>query len=958
MNNQITIKGAKEHNLKNIDLVIPKEQLIVFTGVSGSGKSSLAFDTIYAEGQRRYVESLSSYARQFLGLMNKPQVEFIEGLSPSISIDQKTVSHNPRSTVGTITEIYDYMRLLFARIGDPYCINCGIKITKMSVDEISNKILDEIEKELKKDKIKPHKFILLSPVVREKKGEFTGLFENLKTKGYGNIILDGKSFSLENEILLIKTNKHNIEVVIDTLSMNYADFKNQSYLNSLRSRLFNSIEQAVNLSDGLIIFKTDDNEALFSERFTCPNCNLSLPEIEPRMFSFNSPLGACPECKGLGYISKIQPDLILNNNLSISEGGIAPFSKLYFNITWFSRLVQAFLEDVGINPKKAIKDIPEDKIQLLLYGNDKTYKVKGFNRFGRETFIWEQFIGIIPELEKRYNESDGTANLELERYMDDEPCKTCHGMRLKPEVLSIKIKDKNIYELGQLSINNLVDFIISLEKELNTYQLTVSDAINKEIKNRLNFLLNVGLDYLTINRSAKTLSGGESQRIRLASQIGSGLTGVIYVLDEPSIGLHSKDVSALVESLKNLRNLGNTIIVVEHDVETIVNADYIVDFGPFAGQQGGSIVYKGTYENLIKSGTSLTAKYLSGKERIHSDYSGQLSNVDGEIIIKGASQNNLKDISVTLPLGNLICITGVSGSGKSSLIVNTLYPALRNLVENSHAGSIGTYKSIEGYQYIDKVYLVDQTAIGKTPRSNPATYIGVFDYIRDVFAQTNDAKARGYKKGRFSFNVKGGRCEKCGGAGTIKIEMQFMPDVYVKCDLCNGMRYNSETLEVRYKGKNIYEVLSFTVDEAIEFFKNHPNIAHKLQTLQEIGVSYMQLGQPAPTLSGGEAQRIKLANELSKKDTGRTLYVLDEPTTGLHPYDIQKLLDALYKLVQKGNTVVLIEHNLDVIENSQYVIDLGPLGGDRGGRVLYQGKTEGIKSIKESFTGQYLSKYE
>jgi excinuclease ABC subunit A len=924
MNNQITIKGAKEHNLKSIDLTIPKEQLVVFTGVSGSGKSSLAFDTIYAEGQRRYVESLSSYARQFLGLQNKPQVEFIEGLSPSISIDQKTVSHNPRSTVGTITEIYDYMRLLFARIGDPYCVNCGLKISKLSVDEIATKIIEEIEKQLKTDKIKPHKFILLSPVVREKKGEFGGLFDNLKTKGYTNVIIDNKPFTLDNDILLIKTNKHNVEVVIDTMSITYADFKNETYINSLKSRLFNSIEQAVNLSDGLIIFKTEDKETLFSERFTCPNCNLSLPEIEPRMFSFNSPLGACPECKGLGYISRIQQDLILNKNLSISEGGIAPFSKLFFNITWFSRVVQAFLDDVGINAKKPLREIPEDKIQLLLYGNDKTYKVKGFNRFGRETFIWEQFSGIIPELEKRYNDSDGASNMDLERYMDDEPCSVCHGMRLKPEILSIRIKDNNIYELGQLPINKLVGFMNELEHELNQYQLTVSDAINREIKNRLTFLLNVGLDYLTINRTAKTLSGGESQRIRLASQIGSGLTGVIYVLDEPSIGLHSKDVSALVQSLKNLRNLGNSIIVVEHDVETIMNADHIVDFGPFAGQQGGSIVYQGTYDNLLKNGNSLTAKYLSGKEKIFSEYKNEISQVHGNISIIGASQNNLKKISVEFPLGNLICVTGVSGSGKSSLIVNTLYPALRNLVENSHVASIGMYEALEGYQYIDKVYLVDQTAIGKTPRSNPATYIGVFDHIRDVFAQTNDAKARGYKKGRFSFNVKGGRCEKCGGAGTIKIEMQFMPDVYVTCDLCGGKRYNSETLEVHYKDKNIYEVLNFTVDEALEFFKNHPIISHKLQTLQEIGVSYMQLGQPAPTLSGGEAQRIKLANELSKKDTGRTLYVLDEPTTGLHPYDIQKLLDALYKLVKKGNTVVLIEHNLDVINNAQYVIDLGP----------------------------------
>ncbi|HLL61303.1 MAG TPA: excinuclease ABC subunit UvrA, partial [Candidatus Nitrosocosmicus sp.] len=614
---QITIKGAKEHNLKGIDLNIPKNKLVVFTGVSGSGKSSLAFDTIYAEGQRRYVESLSSYARQFLGLMNKPQVDLIEGLSPSISIDQKTVSHNPRSTVGTITEIYDYYRLLFARIGDPYCINCGIKIAKLSIDEITQKTLELIEKELKKDKMKPAKFQLFSPVVREKKGEFLGLFENLRTKGYSNVIIDGKPYSLEDDIGLIKTNKHSIHVVVDTISLSYTDYKKEDYQTSLRSRIFNSVEQAINLSDGLIIVKTADKETLFSERFTCPNCNLSLPEIEPRMFSFNSPMGACPDCKGLGYISRIQPELILNRNLSVNEGGIIPYSKIFFNVTWFSRVIQAFLDDVGINASKPLKEVDKKKIDLLLYGNQKTYKVKGFNRFGRETYIWEQFNGIIPELEKKYSDTETNSSFDLERYMDEEPCEVCFGMKLKPEVLSIKIKDKNIFELGELSITRLSEFMDKLQGELNEYQKTVSEAINKEIRNRLHFLLNVGLDYLTINRSAKTLSGGESQRIRLASQIGSGLTGVIYVLDEPSIGLHSKDVSALVDSLKNLRNLGNTIIVVEHDVETIANADHIVDFGPYAGQQGGSVVYQGSYQDLVKNGTSLTSRYLSGKQKIH-----------------------------------------------------------------------------------------------------------------------------------------------------------------------------------------------------------------------------------------------------------------------------------------------------------------------------------------------------
>jgi excinuclease ABC subunit A len=950
--NKIIIKGAREHNLKNVSVEIPKDKFVVFTGVSGSGKSSLAFDTIYAEGQRRYVESLSSYARQFLGVMNKPDVDLIEGLSPAISIDQKSVSNNPRSTVGTITEIYDYLRLLFARIGHPFCDKCGTEISKMSIDEIVDRAIKLFENNT--DKIKPTQFSIFSPVVNQKKGEYYGLFENLKSKGYSNIIVDNKPFSLDDEIDLIKTNKHTIKVVIDNISLSTKQLRDADFMKSLRSRLFASIEQSLVLAEGKVVIAYGDKEYLFSEKFSCPNCNISLPEIEPRLFSFNSPIGACPKCKGIGYISKIDPNLVLNYKLSINEGGIMPFAKVFYNITWFSRLLQTFLEDVLINPSLPLSLLSEKQIEMLLYGNKKTYKVSGQNRFGENTTILEEWQGIISQMEMKYSESDSEWwRAEVERFMHSETCDTCKGKRLKPEVLNIKILDKNIWDISELSIDKAFTFIENLPSQINSYEKEISKAIIIEIKNRLNFLVNVGLNYLNLNRNSGSLSGGEAQRIRLASQIGSGLTGVIYVLDEPSIGLHTKDVNALIASLKHLKDLGNTVIIVEHDEETIAAADYVVDFGLHAGKQGGKVIFTGSVADLKKDEKSLTGQYLSKRREIPK-YGKKINKNQGNLVLSKCNHNNLKNINVTFPLGNLICISGVSGSGKSSLIVDTLYPALNSYLNGNFKEQTGYFEKIDGYQYLDKVYLVDQSMIGRTPRSNPSTYVGVFDVIRDLFAETSDARTRGYKKGRFSFNVKGGRCEKCQGAGSIKIEMQFLPDVYVKCDVCEGRRYNSETLEIKYKEKTIYDVLNMTVDEASKFFENIPMIRTKLEAMRNVGLGYIELGQPAPTLSGGEAQRIKLAFELAKKETGRTLYILDEPTTGLHLYDIEKLVNTLYKLVDKGNTVIIIEHNLEVIKNCQYVIDLGPEGGDKGGKLVYQGDIPGLKKCKDSYTGHYL----
>ncbi len=961
MNGFIKIRGARQHNLKNINIDIPKNKLVVITGISGSGKSSLAFDTIYAEGQRRYVESLSAYARQFLGIMDKPDVDLIEGLSPSISIDQKTASHNPRSTVGTITEISDYLRLLFARVGHPHCPNCGREIAKMSVDEIVEKVIEEILKQIQNDKTKPHNFIILSPIIRDKKGEFKDLFDNLQSKGYQKVIVDDKEKDLSDDINLIKTNKHNINVSIDRLIATNKDLKQELFLANFKSRLRVAIEQSLNLSDGLTIIKTDNKEHLYSEKFSCPVCNLSLPEIEPRMFSFNSPLGACENCRGIGTIFAVDRDLILNKNLSILEGGILPFNKLFFHETWYVRLIKQVCEEEGVDLNKQINKLTNKQIEILLKGTNKVYRVNGTNRYGRPTIITEKFTGIMAELERRYIETQGdfAAIFGIKKYMREEICPKCEGQRLKPEILAITIDKNNITKISDQSIDNLTNYLKEkIESILSTYEKQIAKPIIKEILTRLNFLNNVGLSYLTVSRRAGTLSGGELQRIRLASQIGSGLTGVLYVLDEPSIGLHPKDVASLINTLENLRDLGNSLIIVEHDRETMESSDYLIELGEKAGKNGGKIIFFGNLTDMKKSKSSLTGQYLTGKKMINvrNAYMRSVHKNHGELIFSGISHNNLKNINIKIPLGNLIGVTGVSGSGKSSLVTETIYPALKYYLDGYYQDKIGEFKKIEGYQYLDRVHLVDQSPIGRTPRSNPATYIGFFDEIREIFAATIDARERGFEKGRFSFNVKGGRCEKCQGAGVLKIEMQFLADVYVICDVCQGNRYNKETLEVKYKGKNIYEILKMTVDEALNFFNSHFKVFSKLSFLQKTGLGYLELGQPAPTLSGGEAQRLKLSNELSSRDTGRTIYILDEPTTGLHFYDIEKLLQAVNELVDRGNTVIVIEHNLDVIKNCQYLIDLGPEGGDKGGEVIYQGEINGILKEKESYTGEYLRK--
>lgn len=958
MNDLIRIKGARQHNLKNVSVDIPKDKFVVMTGISGSGKSSLAFDTIYAEGQRRYVESLSAYARQFLGVMDKPDVDSIEGLSPSISIDQKTTSHNPRSTVGTITEIYDFLRLLYARIGHPHCPNCGREIAKMSVDEIVEKMIGEVRRQTEKDKIKTHTFKLLSPVVRSKKGEFRDLFDNLRSKGFTEVIVDGREKSLDEDIDLIKTNKHEIEVRTDQFNSSFKELKNEVFLSNFKSRLTASVEQSLNLSDGLVVLTASGHKHLYSEKFSCPICNISLPELEPRIFSFNSPLGACEKCRGIGTIFAVDRSLVLNKNLSILEGGILPFNKLFFHETWYVRLIKTALEAEGVDLNLAIGKLTQKQIDIILDGTGKVYRVHGVNRYGKPTAIMEKFDGIVAELERRYyNASGDWAAAEIQKYMREEVCPDCHGAKLKKEVLAVTVDDLNISQISDRSINFLVTYLDErIPQIVKPYEQEIARPIIKEIKTRLKFLYDVGLSYLTISRTAKTLSGGELQRIRLASQIGTGLTGVLYVLDEPSIGLHPKDVSSLIKSLHNLKNLGNTLIIVEHDLETIESADYLVELGPKAGEAGGKITFTGTLAEMKKDKHSITGQFLTGVKKIKID-KRPLNKTQGTVKLLGAKQFNLKGVNVDFPLGNLVAVTGVSGSGKSTLIVETLYPALKYYIDGHYQGQIGDFTRLDGHQYLDRVYLVDQSPIGRTPRSNPSTYVGFFDDIREIFAGTIDARERGFEKGRFSFNVKGGRCEKCMGAGVIKIEMQFLSDVYVTCDVCEGHRYNKETLEVKYKGKNISEILKMTVTEAAEFFQNHFSIFTKLNFLEKTGLGYLQLGQSAPTLSGGEAQRMKLATELSRRDTGRTLYILDEPTTGLHFYDIQKLLFTLSELVSRGNTVIVIEHNLDVIKNCQYVIDLGPEGGDKGGNIVYQGELEGILKVGKSFTGEYLSKH-
>lgn len=974
MENYIKIRGARQHNLKNIDLDIPKNKLVVLTGVSGSGKSSLAFDTIYAEGQRRYVESLSSYARQFLGIMEKPDVDSIEGLSPAISIDQKTTSHNPRSTVGTVTEIYDYMRLLFARIGHPHCPICGREISHLSLDQIVGQAQDLIEKTLKTDN--KAWFLVLSPMVEDRKGEFSQLFENLKSKGYRQVRIDGYIHDLSEDLVLIKTNKHTIEAVIDKIALTGKGYKDGTFKSELKNRLADSIQQALNLSEGLVVFaqvldkdftmpaspkKMEDH--LFSERFACPVDNISLPEIEPRTFSFNTPQGACPTCTGIGKILKVEPDLIFSPELTINEGGILPYANTFEHDTWYSRIIKQVCEENGIDMRTPIKDLSEEFINILLNGTgDRNYKVYGTNRFGNETYIYEEFHGFVSELERRYKESESDwVRAEIGKYMREKVCPACNGARLKKEALSITISGLSIAQVTAFSIDKVINWVGELDNDgsTNAREKEIGRLIIKEIIGRLNFLVLVGLEYLTLDRVAGSLSGGEAQRIRLASQIGSGLTGVLYVLDEPTVGLHPRDDQKLIDALKSLRDMGNSVVVVEHDAEMMEESDYIVDFGPGAGKNGGEVVAAGTPAQIKEDPKSITGKYLSGKKKIQIASVGVQERISGAVEsnrlkIFGADRFNLKNIDVEFPLRKLVAITGVSGSGKSTLLVDTLFPALQHELSPNYRGEIGGYKRIEGLENIDKAILIDQSPIGRTPRSNPATYTGLFDPIRDIFTSTREAKTLGFKKGRFSFNVRGGRCEACEGQGQIKIEMQFMSDIWVTCDVCHGKRYNAQTLEVTYRGKNIAEVLDMTVDEALEFFHAHPQIEQKLETLSLVGLGYMQLGQPATTLSGGEAQRVKLATELSRRATGRTVYILDEPTTGLHFADVDRLLRVLKLLVQKGNSVFVIEHNLDVVKNSDWVIDLGPGGGDSGGSVVTSGRPSDVAKVKTSYTGQYL----
>lgn len=927
---KIYIKGARENNLKGIDLEIPRDKLVVFTGLSGSGKSSLAFDTIFAEGQRRYVESLSSYARMFLGQMQKPDVDYIEGLSPAVSIDQKTTSHNPRSTVGTVTEIYDYFRLLFARIGTPHCPKCGREIARQTVDQICDKIMEKQGAKLQ----------LLAPVVRGRKGEYKKELEQFKRAGYVRVRIDGNNYTLDEEIQLDKNIKHNISVVIDRIVVK----------EGVERRITDAIESAIKLSEGLVIADFDGTEVLYSTKYSCPDCDLSFEELTPRLFSFNNPYGACPECGGLGFRNEIDINLLVTDwNKSLSEGAIkvSGWDAGHMSQMQFKALSQAY----GFSLKTPLKDLPQNIIDIIFYGNDGDRIPMEYNSRTFSGFYKASYEGVARNLMRRFKDSDSEmVKNEISKYMKEVPCSKCGGSRLKPEALAVTISGKNINQLAQISVGDLKEFMQSLE--LSQTQHLIADRIIKEICARLDFLINVGLDYLTLSRSATTLSGGESQRIRLATQIGSGLTGVLYILDEPSIGLHQKDNQRLLQSLKNLRDLGNTLIVVEHDEETIRNADYIVDIGVGAGVHGGSVVASGSVKDIMKCKNSITGKYLSGELSIPVPIARRAGN-GNSIVIKGARQNNLKNLDVKIPLGAFTCVTGVSGSGKSSLVNEVLYPALSSALMRANTRQ-GNFDAIEGIENVDKVICIDQSPIGRTPRSNPATYTGVFGDIRELFASLPDAKARGYTAGRFSFNVSGGRCEHCSGDGIIKIEMHFLPDVYVPCEVCKGARYNRETLEVKYKGKSISDVLDMTIEDATEFFANIPRIRNKIKTLNEVGLGYVKLGQSSTTLSGGEAQRVKLATELSRRSTGKTVYILDEPTTGLHTHDVAKLIAILDKLVEQGNTVVVIEHNLDVIKVADHIIDLGPDGGDRGGKIVAQGTPEQVSEVKESYTAQFL----
>lgn len=981
MTDKITIRGAREHNLKNVNMEIPKNKLVIFTGVSGSGKSSMAFDTIYAEGQRRYVESLSSYARQFLGIMDKPDLDYIDGLSPAISIDQKTTSHNPRSTVGTITEIYDYLRLLFARIGHPHCPNCGREIAHLSLDQILEQVKELASGRHSGEELattrKQRRFLILAPLVKERKGEYSQLFQTIKSKGITQARIDGQIFALDQDLVLIKTNKHSIEAVIDkfTISKEITD----------QGRLRESLEIALQLADGEVVLsevldaalefpqspqKMEDH--LYSERFACPVCNISISQVEPRIFSFNSPQGACPTCTGLGYLLKVDKDLLLSPELSILEGGILPMGNEVEHDTWFMRMIKAVADKNQISLISPISQIPPDKLSIILNGAEEELYVQGTNRQGHMTGFNEKFEGVIPRLERLYKETGSEwRKQDSEKYMRNEVCPSCHGTRLKPEALGVTINDQNIFDLSNRSILNSLSFLSNLS-DLSLREIQIASSILKELSERLKFLLDVGLDYLTLNRTANTLAGGEAQRIRLASQIGSGLSGVLYVLDEPSIGLHQRDNKQLIDTLIHLRDLGNTVIVVEHDREMMEKSDYIFDFGPAAGFHGGEIIAQGTVEKIKNDRNSLTGQYLSGKKVINpkisllqTDFLSQELNkynrfkkaatgMGTTLKLIGATQNNLKKIDVEFPLGKFICVTGVSGSGKSTLIHDILYQALAKEYYPLHKDKPGSHDGIIGMDNLDKVILIDQSPIGRTPRSNPVTYTGAFTAVRELFAATKEARIKGYSSGRFSFNVKGGRCENCEGEGQIKIEMNFLPDVYIECELCRGKRYNPEALEITYHDKSISDVLDMTVEDALGFFSNIPSLRNKLETLTDVGLGYIKIGQPAPTLSGGEAQRVKLASELSKRSTGRTIYILDEPTTGLHFADLERLLYVLKRLVALGNTVIVIEHNLDVIKNADHIIDLGPEGGDKGGEVVAVGTPVEIARNTNSWTGKYL----
>ena len=940
MNDKIVIKGAKEHNLKNINIEIPRDKLVVITGLSGSGKSSLAFDTLYAEGQRRYVESLSAYARQFLGLMEKPDVESIDGLSPAISIDQKTTSKNPRSTVGTVTEIYDYIRLLYARIGVPYCPKCGKKIEKQTIDQIIDSIL-ELEEGTR--------IQVLAPVVRGRKGEFVKMLQEFQKEGFVRARVDGETVELSDDLQIDRKKKHNVELIVDRLVIK----------DDIRSRLTESVEIALKHANNIVIIEdaTNKKEMLFSQNYACPDCGISFEELTPRMFSFNNPFGACPSCTGIGYLMKMDDDLIIPDKNKTLYDGVKAFgsSVMKRGDTMAKMYFESIARHYGVKIKDVpIKKLPRDFLEKILYGTgNEEIDFEYTSAAGTRRFT-APFEGVIPTLERRHNETKSQGMRTFyEMYMSDSPCPECHGARLKKESLSVKVGSKNINELTDMPINKIKDYINSLE--LSNKDKMIADQIFKELNKRLQFLIDVGLEYLTLSRSAGTLSGGEAQRIRLATQIGSGLTGVLYILDEPSIGLHQRDNDKLLATLKHLRDLGNTVLVVEHDEDTMYAADQIIDIGPGAGVHGGNVMAQGTAEEVKLVPNSITGQYLSGRKQILVPKKRRKSN-GKSIEVKGATEHNLKNINVKFPLGQFICVTGVSGSGKSTLVNEILYKTIARDLNGSNEKP-GKCKEVKGLENIDKIINIDQSPIGRTPRSNPATYTGVFDFIRDIFAGTNEAKMRGYEKGRFSFNVAGGRCEACNGDGILKIEMHFLPDIYVPCEVCKGKRYNKETLEVKYKGKTISDVLDMTVEEALEFFKNIPRIKDKIQTLYDVGLGYIKLGQPSTTLSGGEAQRIKLATELSKRATGKTLYILDEPTTGLHIADVHRLVDILQRLVDTGNSIIVIEHNLDLIKTADYIIDLGPEGGDGGGEIVAVGSPEQIVKNDRSYTGKFLKKY-